>query len=134
MARCLLAIGHMAATRADFRLVLTHRKGAKAGGWDMYPMRPGDRLRVGRARDNDIVLDEDPPVSRVHAVLSCAAGGLEITDLDSCNGTYVNGSVLHGSRPLSGGDVVRIGHCGPEFVAELRRTEASEAFALGSMQ
>ena len=47
-------------------------------------------LHIGRAVDNDIVVD-DPLVSRRHAVLRPTGDGLEIEDLRSHNGTFVNG-------------------------------------------
>ena len=54
------------------------------------PMRQGN-LRIGRAPDNDLVVD-DLIVSRYHAELrSTPDGHYEITDLGSPNGTYVNG-------------------------------------------
>ncbi len=52
---------------------------------------PKPRTRFGRAPDNDVVLD-DLLVSRHHAELQMRADGrLEVLDLGSRNGTYVNG-------------------------------------------
>jgi ABC-type multidrug transport system ATPase subunit len=66
-------------------------------------------LRIGRAKDNDLVLD-DPLVSRYHAELrKRPTGGHEIADLGSQNGTFVNGSRI-ASQPLTGTDTVGIGH------------------------
>jgi ABC-type multidrug transport system ATPase subunit/pSer/pThr/pTyr-binding forkhead associated (FHA) protein len=48
------------------------------------------RLRIGRDQDNDVVVD-DMLVSRHHAELRMLAGGHEILDLGSHNGTYVDG-------------------------------------------
>jgi ABC transport system ATP-binding/permease protein len=50
----------------------------------------GERLRIGRSPDNDVVLD-DLLVSRRHAELHRVDGGWQIRDLASANGTYVNG-------------------------------------------
>jgi hypothetical protein len=49
----------------------------------------GQRIRIGRGLDNDIVLD-DASVSRHHAELLREAGRLEVRDLGSRNGTWVN--------------------------------------------
>jgi putative serine protease PepD len=66
------------------------------------------RVRIGRAPDNDIVLDDDR-VSRHHAVLELD-DGLKVTDLGSSNGTFVGGVALRSqSAPLHDGDQLRIG-------------------------
>jgi pSer/pThr/pTyr-binding forkhead associated (FHA) protein len=65
-------------------------------------------LAVGRAVDNDIVLD-DPSLSRKHAKLRrVSPDELEVEDLGSSNGTYVNGRKVGrgGVRP---GDLLRFG-------------------------
>jgi len=49
------------------------------------------RLRVGRARDNDLVLP-DERVSRHHGQISVRFGTLVYADLGSTNGSYVNGA------------------------------------------
>jgi class 3 adenylate cyclase len=64
-------------------------------------------LLVGRV-DADVTID-DPLVSRRHALVRPAAGGLEIEDLGSMNGTWVNGERITGVRRLAGGDLVNIG-------------------------
>ncbi|MBV9284908.1 MAG: ATP-binding cassette domain-containing protein [Acidimicrobiia bacterium] len=48
------------------------------------------RIRIGRAPDNDVVVD-DMLVSRYHAELLASAGAYEIVDLGSHNGTFVDG-------------------------------------------
>ncbi len=69
---------------------------------------PALRLRIGRAGDNDIVI-EDLSVSRYHAELrKTAAGGYEIADLGSYNGTFVNGQRIE-SRPVTEQDVIGVG-------------------------
>src|SRR3984885_4302093 len=71
------------------------------------PMRQGN-LRIGRAPDNDLVVD-DLIVSRYHAELrSTPDGHYEITDLGSPNGTYVNGRRVS-VQLLSDSDTVGVG-------------------------
>ena len=68
---------------------------------------PTKVLRIGRGPDNDIVVS-DLSVSRHHAELRRTATGYQIVDLDSHNGTFVNGQQV-GSAPLTEGDIVGIG-------------------------
>jgi pSer/pThr/pTyr-binding forkhead associated (FHA) protein len=56
----------------------------------------------------DLAVD-DPEVSRRHASLRPAGDGLEIEDLGSLNGTWVNGARIEGVVRLSPGDRVRLG-------------------------
>lgn len=57
----------------------------------------------------DVVIEDDPEVSRRHASVRPVDGRLEIADLGSANGTYVNGSRIREATVLSDGDVVRVG-------------------------
>jgi len=67
-------------------------------------------LRVGRALDNDIILDA-PGVSRYHAALSYSDGQTQpiLTDLGSTNGTFVNGEPLAEPRQLTPHDLIFLG-------------------------
>lgn len=51
----------------------------------------GDEIRIGRAEDNDIVLDDDR-ASRHHAVVKRESTGWVVQDLKSGNGTFVDGA------------------------------------------
>lgn len=66
-------------------------------------------MSVGRVAAADLRLT-DALVSSRHATLSSLPdGGLEVTDLSSTNGTYVNGERVAESRLLTLGDVIRFG-------------------------
>jgi ABC-2 type transport system ATP-binding protein len=70
----------------------------------------GDQLVVGRDPGAaDVVLDQDPDVSRRHAAFSAAGAGLIVQDLGSTNGTFVNGHRLEQAVTLSTGDRVQVG-------------------------
>ncbi|VAW39742.1 hypothetical protein MNBD_GAMMA01-13 [hydrothermal vent metagenome] len=56
-----------------------------------FPLRGNTSL--GRHPDNDIFVNVDG-ISRKHAVISVLADGLEIQDVGSSNGTYVNGKQI----------------------------------------
>jgi ABC-type multidrug transport system ATPase subunit len=68
---------------------------------------PARVLRIGRAADNDIVV-QDLSVSRYHAELRRGARGYEIIDLDSHNGTYLNGQRIS-AAPVSDSDLIGVG-------------------------
>ncbi|MER0449626.1 FHA domain-containing protein [Streptomyces sp. Edi4] len=70
---------------------------------------PARTVRIGRADDNDVVID-DLVVSRRHAELRLLADGTyEIVDVGSHNGTYLNGQpVVRAS--VAPGDIVGVGH------------------------
>src|SRR6185312_15711290 len=74
------------------------------------------QLVVGRV-GGDLTID-DPLVSRRHAVIRVAAGVLEVEDLGSLNGTWVNGERLQGPRALSAGDFVQLGSVSFEIEGE----------------
>jgi pSer/pThr/pTyr-binding forkhead associated (FHA) protein len=65
-----------------------------------------DRLTLGRAAECEIVL-ATPEISRRHALLVREGGRFEVRDLESINGTFVNGEKVS-RRALQVGDVVRI--------------------------
>ena len=69
-------------------------------------------LVLGREGAN--LLIGDPELSRRHAVLRPSGAGVEIEDLGSLNGTWVNGARIAGRTQLVPGDRVRLG------VTELR--------------
>ena len=73
-------------------------------------------LTVGRLADNDIVIPRQS-VSRHHARITPVEGGYWITDLDSRNGTQLNGERFRGeARWLSNGDTVVVGGDALRFV------------------
>ncbi|MBO6003676.1 MAG: FHA domain-containing protein [Aeriscardovia sp.] len=64
-------------------------------------------ISVGRSMKADILLD-DPTVSRRHALFTKVGGTYVLKDLDSLNGTYVNGARID-SLELHSGDAIMIG-------------------------
>ncbi len=54
-------------------------------------------IAIGTHPSNDVVLD-DTTVSRRHATITRKAGGFELADLGSTNGTFVNGRRLSRSH------------------------------------
>ena len=92
----------MAATRP---FILVVQEGCLAG----RTLHAGGPVAVvGREADCQIQL-EDIDASRHHARIRHADGQWTIEDLQSANGTFVNGRRISGESPLRASDVVRIG-------------------------
>ena len=64
-------------------------------------------LLIGR-EGVDVTI-EDSELSRRHAAVRPVEGGVEIEDLGSLNGTYVNGERIERVRRLVGGDSITVG-------------------------
>lgn len=80
----------------------------KPEGAQLIPLE-GERLTVGQHPSAHVVLARDRGVSRLHAVLERYSTGWSIRDMQSANGTFVNGRRLAGERPLWPGDEVQVG-------------------------
>ena len=76
-------------------------------GEQTFELRGGNPLVVGRALNSDIPVF-DPTISRKHAKVACDESGVQVTDLGSSNGTFLNGARIDTAR-LSPGDVVTFG-------------------------
>lgn len=83
---------------------------------------------VGRADSCDLVLD-NPLVSRSHAVFEAVGEAMNIRDLQSHNGTYVNGQRVENAA-LCGGDEIKIGGCQIRFLAQGGPIAPAEALRL----
>jgi pSer/pThr/pTyr-binding forkhead associated (FHA) protein len=69
-----------------------------------------DRVTIGRGASNDVALEWDMSVSRLHAEMQRLGEDWTIVDDGlSRNGTYLNGERLSGRRRLRDGDSLRIG-------------------------
>ena len=73
----------------------------------------GALIAIGRAADNDVILD-DPQVSRHHCQLKLQHGAYGFVDLQSRNGSTVNGRPVE-EIALADGDMIRIGATSIEF-------------------
>jgi suppressor of ftsI len=74
--------------------------------------RPGEIAQIDRelviGREGDIAID-DPEVSRRHAVVRPVPQGVELEDLGSSNGTFVDGRRIAGRTTLTTSATVRVG-------------------------
>src|SRR5262249_60762487 len=83
-------------------------------------------VRLGRNRDNTIVL-LDQHASRWHARVHARDGQWYISDLETPNGTRVNGVQVRLEVPLSDGQAVAIGDIRPRFTREPPRAQPPAA-------
>ena len=94
----------------QFNLIFTVMSGNETDFGKVFNLNQ-DRILIGRDKDNDIILD-DPKISKVHSeinpIFSDVLEQIIIKDLDSTNGTYVNG-ILIKQNILKSGDKIEIG-------------------------
>jgi hypothetical protein len=92
--------------RRSVRLVVQRSPSLEEGA--EFPLNSAP-VTVGRGGQNDLVLDGDEFASARHARIELRGDGAWVQDLDSTNGTYVNGSRVAGAQRLGAGDVLRVG-------------------------
>ena len=73
-----------------------------------------ERYTIGRLPDNDIRID-NPAVSGHHALIINILNDSFLEDLNSTNGTYVNGKIVK-KHAMQHGDVITVGHHALRFV------------------
>ncbi|MGQ0508141.1 MAG: sigma 54-interacting transcriptional regulator [Myxococcaceae bacterium] len=69
-----------------FHLILANTEAAGA----TFSLEDRDELRIGKAADNDVVVDH-PTVSRNHLIIRRKGERYLVVDLDSTNGTFIEG-------------------------------------------
>ncbi|MDM0073382.1 FHA domain-containing protein [Variovorax sp. J2P1-59] len=88
----------------------------------------GTPFVIGRADSSDLVLD-NPLVSRSHAVFETVGETMTIRDLQSHNGTYVNGERQQ-TVALNNGDEIKLGSYHIRYLADGGPIAAAEALRL----
>jgi hypothetical protein len=89
-------------------------------------------VAIGR-QDTDLVV-EDPEVSRRHAVLRRSDGSVMVEDLDSTNGTFVNGERIRSPIAVGPGDQIRVGQTTLEIEPDQRTDDTIVSAPLRSDQ
>jgi hypothetical protein len=74
-------------------------------------------LKIGRAAPADIILS-DARVSRTHCMVELSDDGVQVSDMNSTNGTYIDDERIHGTEVLDVGSTLRVGNV--SFVYEVR--------------
>jgi hypothetical protein len=96
-------------------LVVTDMK----GNANKVELDVSSSIFVGRSRSNNLSFD-DTKMSRQHFTIESAGDTFYITDLETTNGTYLNGASIKGRHHLNDGDVITAGH--EKFVFKSRGT------------
>jgi RsiW-degrading membrane proteinase PrsW (M82 family) len=100
-----------------------------------YELSISQELTIGRESCCQVILDSTryPSISRVHAVFRpLASGDWEICDLNSANGTVVNGQRLQGCRKLQTGDRITLGQNAVTFLFEVEAQVSQQVGQVGA--
>jgi len=99
-------------------IYLKHVEGSKRGQIESFDL---ERIRIGRHPDNDLKFDPDADreISGHHAEILCQAERVSIRDLQSRNGTLVNGHRINQETLLRPGDTIQFAPTGPRIVFSL---------------
>jgi two-component system, NtrC family, response regulator HydG len=110
---------------------LVIREGSK---WtDVFRLVDGESVTIGRAPTNAIVV-KDERCSRNHAEVFQSQGQWTLRDLDSRNGTLVDGQRIQVDYQLQPGDIVRIGNSHLAFVHDLSQAFPDSHSVLRTVQ
>ena len=83
----------------------------------------GTMVRIGRDQTNNLIL-EIPNVSRFHALLTANPAGVIVNDLQSTNGTFLNGAPINTPSQVKTGDLIEIGPA--KLIVEIKTQEKEE--------
>jgi len=85
-----------------------------------------ERYTIGRLQDNDVRID-NPTVSGHHSLIINILNDSFLEDLNSTNGTYVNGKLIK-KHALQNGDVITVGRHQLRFVDTATDSEENDEF------
>ena len=101
-------------TENRFQLRLTDAENPSS----FYEATLFDSVSIGRNPVNQIVIEGDKSVSNIHCEISVKGGAFRIRDLDSRNGTYLDGVRITDETELANGSKIRMGR--REYIVDLR--------------
>ncbi len=70
----------------------------------------GERVGIGRETDNTVVISDDAFISSHHAAISLHEGHIVLDDLESRNGTFLNGIRVTHRQTVNNGDRIQVGY------------------------
>jgi serine protease Do len=112
---------------AETRIVIRHLGGSKANQVEQIPLKGLYDILIGRDPGSTIAYDQkrDDVVSRKHATIRIEQGeggrvAFRLADLNSSNGTFLNGERITGEMELAPDDTIELGQGGPKFAFDLQ--------------
>ncbi len=97
-------------------ILIAHPENRKLG--NRFTLAPGGTIDIGRSPSADISLPEVPSLSRSHARLLHKGDHVEVEDLGSRNGTFVNDRQVRSTVELRTGDRFQVGSVHFKFLQE----------------
>ena len=91
-----------------------------------------DKLIVGRSDDCDITID-NLAISRHHLIIEKVGGVYKVNDLDSNNGTFVNGQRITEPAALNFGDEIGVGKHVLVFDSHSKRSQPAQSHSAGAL-
>lgn len=118
----------MATSKA--RIAIRHLSGSKVNQIEQFDLDGLQEITIGREPSSRIAYDlqRDDEVSRKHAVIRVKNGAelyFRIADLNSSNGTFLNGERIAGEVELLPEDIVELGSSGPKFIFDVQPRPAN---------
>ncbi|MBW8171690.1 FHA domain-containing protein [Ornithinimicrobium sp. Arc0846-15] len=96
-------------------------------------MRPGQSISIGRDSACGLSL-KDPSLSRRHALVRASRGGIEVDDLGSTNGIYLDEALVASEAPWKPGQVLTMGANQLHLVPQQRLPLATMATGAGHLE
>ena len=117
-------------TTSATQIVIRHLSGSKTNQIEQFNLEGLSEITLGRDAGSRIVYDvqRDDSVSRKHAVIRIKHDKelyFRIADLNSSNGTFLNGERISGEVELLPDDVVELGSGGPKFTFDVQPRPAN---------
>jgi serine protease Do len=117
-------------TASATQVVIRHLSGSKINQIEQFNLEGLTEITLGRDSSSRIVYDlqRDDAVSRKHAVIRVKSEKeiyFRIADLNSSNGTMLNGERISGEVELLPDDIVELGSGGPKFVFDVQPRPAN---------
>lgn len=112
------------------RIAIRHLSGSKVNQIEQFDLDGLQEITIGREPSSRIAYDlqRDDEVSRKHAVIRIKNGAepyFRISDLNSSNGTFLNGERIAGEVELLPEDIVELGSSGPKFIFDVQPRPAN---------
>ncbi len=112
-------------TASPTRIIIRHLSGSKSNQIEQFDLTDLKEVTVGREPSSNVAYDlqRDDLVSRKHAVIRIRDEKelyFRIADLNSSNGTLLNGERITGEVELLPADVVELGPGGPKFAFDVQ--------------